>query len=242
MACVSPPDTIAGRSWAEIYLAPKGRESDVILHVYDIGRSSRARRANRVLEKMGIGAFHASVEVYGKEWSFAGDRFGTGVYSCLPVSSELHTHHKSLRVGRAKLTELEVSQIICSISSRWPSEDYDVVRRNCCHFVDDFMTMLGVGKAPRWLLRSSGAAARLTSVAPRATAAFQRRVLRGAQPAAAGHRPPAASRSSGTPARPEDAQNRCEGLAQTSSAAAAAWNVPVQPGPPEVDRPLVDRH
>ncbi|CAE7283269.1 unnamed protein product [Symbiodinium sp. CCMP2592] len=34
-----------------------------------------------------------------------------------------------------------------------PTPDYDLLRRNCCHFADDFARRLGVGGIPGWVMR-----------------------------------------------------------------------------------------
>ena len=36
---------------------------------------------------------------------------------------------------------------------RYPGGDYDLLRRNCCHFADDFARRLGVGGIPSWIMR-----------------------------------------------------------------------------------------
>mmetsp|Transcript_10080 Transcript_10080/g.25253 ORF Transcript_10080/g.25253 Transcript_10080/m.25253 type:complete len:194 (-) Transcript_10080:115-696(-) len=173
MSCVHGP-SIAGRSWAEIYRAPSGSATDVVLHVYDLGRSSALSQANRVFENVGMGVYHAGVEVYGQEWSFAGGETGTGVYSCQPKASEVHSHYMSISMGRAALTEPEMLDVVTSLSLRWLSEDYDIFHWNCCHFVDDFLRRLGLDGAPAWLLRSSDAAAMLEAISPTAASALQR--------------------------------------------------------------------
>ena len=44
--------------------------NQVVLHIYDVGTDSRLSSLNRVLRPVGTGAFHAAVEVLGKEWSY----------------------------------------------------------------------------------------------------------------------------------------------------------------------------
>merc|ERR1719220_624562 len=57
------------RSWNEIYYgAPE--EFEVILHVYSVSRSHLMLQANKALDMVGSGIFHAGVEINGTEWSF----------------------------------------------------------------------------------------------------------------------------------------------------------------------------
>lgn len=36
---------------------------------------------------------------------------------------------------------------------KYPGDDYDLFRRNCCHFADEFAVRLGVGHIPAWIHR-----------------------------------------------------------------------------------------
>merc|ERR1719471_570998 len=47
----------------------------------------------------------------------------------------------------------------------WMSEDYDILRRNCCHFSAELCKELGVGPLPSWLTSLAGAGAVLRASA-----------------------------------------------------------------------------
>merc|ERR1719282_274777 len=45
------------------------------------------------------------------------------------------------------------------MSKKWLGEDYDLLRKNCCHFSNEFAKRLGVGPIPNWVLNLAGAGA-----------------------------------------------------------------------------------
>jgi hypothetical protein len=140
--------------------------SDVTLHVYSLGTTSTVKRANRLLHMLGTGIFHAGVEVYGVEYFFAGHatETGSGIRKCIPGACDNHTHFKSLPMGRVERSKDDVLAILREMSGCWTMELYNLLTRNCCHFALEFMSLLGVDLrlAPRWLLRSSNLAAKLS--------------------------------------------------------------------------------
>merc|ERR1719382_1361532 len=106
---------------------------------------------NKVLGAVGTGAFHAGVEVCGREWSFgATDDGDTGVFSCRPRGCDAHSYLKALPMGSTAMSERQVYAVIDRLAAEWQGEDYDLLRCNCCHFSDKLLRELGVGGAPRW--------------------------------------------------------------------------------------------
>merc|ERR1712136_501852 len=100
---------------------------------------------------MGVGAFHAAVEVYGQEWSF-GYRpdGGSGIFCSRPRQCDLHIYRESVVMGSTLLSELKVHEIMKRMAKEWPGGNYDVLQRNCCHFSEEFCAKLGVGPLPPW--------------------------------------------------------------------------------------------
>jgi len=43
--------------------------------------------------------------------------------------------------------------VISALIEDYPGHDYHILRRNCCHFADDFCRRLGVGGIPSWIHR-----------------------------------------------------------------------------------------
>eukprot|EP00439_Symbiodinium_sp_Y106_P023552 s2722_g2.t2 len=122
---------------------PKGLP--VFLHVYDVSQEEGIQKINRVLAhkhsplKFG-GVFHAGVEVNGLEWCFgySGSETHPGVACVEPRGHPQHHYRQTVAMGYTRLSG---------------EEDYDLLRRNCCHFADDFARRLGVGGIPGWVMR-----------------------------------------------------------------------------------------
>lgn len=132
----------------------------VYLNIYDVSHKEGVQWFNAVLAhwlapvKLG-GAFHAGVEVHGLEWSYGATRRETlpGLICVLPRADPNHHFRQTVYVGRTKLSMEKVASIITDLIEDYPGNAYDVLRRNCCHFADDFCHRLGVGAIPAWVQR-----------------------------------------------------------------------------------------
>merc|ERR1712226_984265 len=58
--------------------------------------------------------------------------------------------------------------IISCMVEEYPGDDYDLLRRNCCHFADDFCQRLGVGSIPGWIYRLARVGAGVATMLERA--------------------------------------------------------------------------
>lgn len=131
--------------------------SSVTLHVYDVGTEDAMSQVNRVLRSLGTGAFHAAIEVYGKEWCYGGqdpDTPGsgrTGVSWNAPRGCKEHVYRESVPLGHTMLDEADVRQIIAMSEEEWLARDYDLFRHNCTHFCVAMCAVLGVGPVPAWV-------------------------------------------------------------------------------------------
>lgn len=132
----------------------------VYIHVYDVSQESVIRKLNRFTAnkfsplKFG-GVFHAGVEVAHMEWSY-----GASVVETMPgiVCHEIKTHpqhryRQTVFMGFTSLTAEEVADLISELVELYPGWDYDLLRRNCCHFADDMCQRMGVGRIPGWIYR-----------------------------------------------------------------------------------------
>jgi hypothetical protein len=139
------------------------RESEglaVYLHVYDVSKEERVRRLNKVLAhrnsplKFG-GAFHVGVEVAGLEWSFGFTTSETtsGIACTEPRAHPFHHFRQTVRLKQSKLSAEEVVQVLGELVEEYPGYDYDLLRRNCCDFANDFSQRLGAGGIPAWIGR-----------------------------------------------------------------------------------------
>lgn len=139
--------------------------ASVLLHIYDVNRDVLVHRFNSLLCPLGLGAFHAGVEVYDQEYNFGyfGDGPGTGVYCCVPCTNPGFAFRESVEMGFTSMSLEQVAALISRLKFEWPSTRYNLLRRNCCHFADEICRELGVGAIPSWVLNLVGGAALFAS-------------------------------------------------------------------------------
>lgn len=132
----------------------------VRVHVYDVSQEESIQKINRILAhkssplKIG-GVFHAGVEVNGLEWSFgfSASESHPGVSCVEPKTHPQHHYRQTVKMGKTKVSPEDIADIIAQMLEEYPGDDYDLLRRNCCHFADDFCRRLGVGGIPGWVIR-----------------------------------------------------------------------------------------
>jgi len=147
-----PPLVISGNA----YVRQSLEGEPVWLHIYDV--FGALERVNSVMKPVGTGAFHAGVEVFGKEWSYGYAIQGnSGVYHCKPRCNDRHRYRESVAMGGTCMTEIEVASLIQEMRSAWVGVEYELLTKNCCHFSDALCRRLGVGPAPEWLMHLAGA-------------------------------------------------------------------------------------
>eukprot|EP00419_Tripos_fusus_P027765 CAMPEP_0172721368 /NCGR_PEP_ID=MMETSP1074-20121228/78970_1 /TAXON_ID=2916 /ORGANISM="Ceratium fusus, Strain PA161109" /LENGTH=250 /DNA_ID=CAMNT_0013547097 /DNA_START=59 /DNA_END=812 /DNA_ORIENTATION=+ len=138
------------------------RSVPVTLHVYSVGQSTSMDTVNGLLRLFGTGAYHAAVEVYGAEWSYGYTPEGSGVFECRPGACEMHIYREKVNLGKITHSREEVLRILEEMQGQYPGADYDLLRKNCCTFSEDFAKRLGLEEAfPSWVsnLASTGAKA-----------------------------------------------------------------------------------
>lgn len=148
----------ARRLWGGILDGPM--RSPVTLHIYDVVGHTLVRNMNCIFRALGTGAFHTGVEVFGHEWSYGySDHRHSGVFCVAPRSCNAHAYREALHMGDTTLSPGEVQRLMEQMAGEWPGQDYDLLRRNCCHFTTSLCMRLGVGPIPNWLtnLASMGA-------------------------------------------------------------------------------------
>lgn len=50
-------------------------------------------------------------------------------------------------------------RLISLLERQWLVIAYDMLKNNCCHFCDELLQRLGVGRVPAWVLNLAGAGA-----------------------------------------------------------------------------------
>mmetsp|Transcript_69631 Transcript_69631/g.166153 ORF Transcript_69631/g.166153 Transcript_69631/m.166153 type:complete len:285 (+) Transcript_69631:81-935(+) len=137
----------------------------VSINVYDVDTSTEIYFLNGMLRPLGTGIFHCGVQILSDEWSFRGGRHGgTGVFRCPPGLCGNLRPRETLTLGTVVLPTGQVEAILERLKLQWPCREYDIFRRNCSHFCDEFCTQLGVGPLPAWVTNMAGAAAQLADV------------------------------------------------------------------------------
>jgi hypothetical protein len=132
----------------------------VLLHIYDVSQEDSVHKINKWLAhrknplKFG-GIFHAGVEINGLEWSFGASDKETvpGISCCEPRSHAQHRYRETVVLKPSKLSKGDVGELLSKMLEEYPGDDYDLLRRNCCHFADDFCRRLGAGGIPSWVHR-----------------------------------------------------------------------------------------
>lgn len=150
-------------------LAP--RRMPVLLHIYDVTQEPAIRRLNKVLahKRMPLkfgGIFHAGVEVSGTEWSYGctESEDEPGVLPNLPKMHPDHRYRQTVEMRRTNFSASEVGDILEELSIQYTGPTYDLLRKNCCHFADDFCRRLGAGSIPAWVYRLARIASRIESL------------------------------------------------------------------------------
>jgi len=137
-----------------------GHGLPVCLHIYDVTHEQSVQRLNNILAhesspfKLG-GIFHVGVQVAGLEWCY-GLRDSTtryGIWCSAPKTHPCHHYRETVECGRTTLSAPEISQVTSQLLEDYPGHDYDLLRRNCCHFASDFTQRLGVAGVPSWVYR-----------------------------------------------------------------------------------------
>jgi hypothetical protein len=137
----------------------------VTLNVYDLGTESepgsgtiawvanRLPGLNSVLRGVIGGAFHGALEIAGTEYSFGwNDLEQTGVFECPDRQNEMHRFREAVPLGHTRFGEKEIEWLIAGeLAGRWPGSGYDLLRRNCCHFCEEFAELLAVQSLPPWM-------------------------------------------------------------------------------------------
>ncbi|CAK0879624.1 unnamed protein product [Prorocentrum cordatum] len=104
-AGAAPGRVLAAGATPALQAGPAGAAAPVTLHIYDVSNKRRVRFANNVLGLMGSGAYHAAVEVYGREWSYGWKAGGSGVFSTTPGGCQAHHYRKPIPMGNTECTQ-----------------------------------------------------------------------------------------------------------------------------------------
>eukprot|EP00927_Polykrikos_kofoidii_P002101 TRINITY_DN10814_c0_g1_i1.p1 TRINITY_DN10814_c0_g1~~TRINITY_DN10814_c0_g1_i1.p1 ORF type:complete len:288 (-),score=38.92 TRINITY_DN10814_c0_g1_i1:231-1055(-) len=134
--------------------------SAVTVNVYDVSTTNKPLWSrNGFLYKIGTGAFHAGVQVFGRELSYGYNGSGSGVFSCEPKKCTDHIFRESVAMGETELNEDDVDDLVKRLTKEWRGAGYDLLHHNCCTFSNVICEHLGVGPLPPWVTNLAAAGA-----------------------------------------------------------------------------------
>eukprot|EP00746_Dinoflagellata_sp_MGD_P034391 gnl/MRDRNA2_/MRDRNA2_182171_c0_seq1.p1 gnl/MRDRNA2_/MRDRNA2_182171_c0~~gnl/MRDRNA2_/MRDRNA2_182171_c0_seq1.p1 ORF type:complete len:284 (+),score=41.64 gnl/MRDRNA2_/MRDRNA2_182171_c0_seq1:37-852(+) len=141
----------------EVAIAHALSRSEIWLHVYDLNKAA-CKVNDAILSKFQLGLFHCGVEVFGTEYSFGctyPDDTTSGIRNFEPRQAGCtgnYIYRESVRLGRAKLTQREMADLVVKFSTVWTSDTYHLTRRNCLTFADEFSKAIGADvEIPLWV-------------------------------------------------------------------------------------------
>jgi hypothetical protein len=155
---------------------PSGDGLPVYIHIYDVSQEESIQKINKWLAsrysplKFG-GVFHAGVEVNGLEWSYGMSCSETmpGISCHEPRAHPAHNYRQTVQLRNTKLSAEDLADVLSQLIEEYPGDDYCILRRNCCHFADDFCRRLGAGRLPGWVHRLARLGARVDGALQYAT-------------------------------------------------------------------------
>ena len=95
------------------------------------------------------GIFHSGVEVHGREWAYGGGAAGTGVFWTPPrrIGKPFYRQHHVLTLP-PDVSPADVEALVfrpaTGLRDTWAANSYDILRRNCNHFVEALLLELAV--------------------------------------------------------------------------------------------------
>eukprot|EP00913_Durusdinium_trenchii_P018958 g17816.t1 len=87
-----------------------------------------------------------------------------GVTPNIPKMHPDHHYRRTVKMRTTDLSALQVQGILEELMLQYTGPTYDLFRKNCCHFAEDFCQRLGVGCIPAWVHRLARLAARIESI------------------------------------------------------------------------------
>jgi deubiquitinase DESI2 len=130
----------------------KQRGEPVWLNVYDL------MIMNYTINKIGIGVYHTGVEIYGREYSYAGHYHteSTGLKESLPRDTSWLQDaiwKERVYVGKTQKSRAEVRELFEQFKPQYLGPSYNVLEKNCNHFTDKFCRALTGSEIPEYVQR-----------------------------------------------------------------------------------------
>jgi deubiquitinase DESI2 len=151
--------------------------TEVYVHVYDL-----VYDVNQYLYPLGLGIYHSSVEVHGKEYAFGGHAYNdSGVFSsstpgCPPSAMFAQQqgskgngirHRERIHIGFTRQSEREVRETIQLMGEEsFRGNQYHLLQMNCNTFTSELVYRLTGKNVPGWINRLAAIAVSLHCLLP----------------------------------------------------------------------------
>jgi hypothetical protein len=142
------------------------RRHPIRIHVYDLLPPSKL---SAFLWTTGLSINHSGVVINEVEWAYGGhDVEGvTGVYSSRPKDVPENAIFKcSIDIGICLQSLAEIDAILESIKKDFTGPSYNLLNKNCNHFVERVCMELCKAKPPAWINRIAGIGAMMRRQIP----------------------------------------------------------------------------
>ena len=115
-------------------------------------------KANRFLDKIGIGLYHSGVVIGDREWAFGpiinNQTNVNGIYSICPgLFNEFHK--TTLIVGQIDINDFDLACIMNKFRHKFLSSEYDQILNNCNDFTKVFCKEICNYDVPNWINRAA---------------------------------------------------------------------------------------
>jgi len=107
----------------------------------------------------GFGVYHTGIEIFGREYCFAGNPNATGHGICTQTPRETpdESHwvfKESIALGNTLKSQKEIENILIQLQDEFPANEYHVIHKNCNSFSEAVCKKLGL-KFPAHINRAA---------------------------------------------------------------------------------------
>lgn len=125
------------------------KNTTVVLRVFDIGHE---HKGNQFLSYVGLGTYHTSLIICGRDYSFSDQ----GITASVPSKTLQGVLFKEdIVLGEFHSNSNDVNGIVARLRQDFNGHQYHLVKHNCNHFTSRFCReLLGID-IPRWVNRAA---------------------------------------------------------------------------------------